>query len=159
MAAHHAILAKAYQPIRAAKVVAERLGISRADRLRTLLYHDVPASDEARFESQLRWLARRWQFATPERAEAMLAGDESIRGRHLLLTFDDGFLSNRAAAERVLRPKGIRALFFAVSDFVGLRDRSAVRQFIAARILSSTDAAALPAAWANMAWSDLQALL
>ena len=159
MSVHHAVLAGAYAPIRGVRAVADRLGLSRADRLRVLLYHDIPASDESRFASQLRWLGQRWQFASPARAEAMLAGDEPIHGRHLLVTFDDGFMSNRVVAERVLNPLGIGALFFIVSDFVGLLDRHDIRQFIASRILPGNKAERLPQAWGNMGWNDLEALL
>lgn len=52
----------------------------------------------------------------------MLAGDETINGRNLLLSFDDGFASNRDVAEKILNPLDIKALFFVVSDFVNLKD-------------------------------------
>jgi len=161
MAAHHALLAFAYRPVRAVRVVAERVGLTRADRLRILLYHDIPASDERRLEAQLRWLGERWRFATPAQAEAMLSGEEPIRGRHLLVTFDDGYASNRAITERVLDPLGIRALFFVVSDFVGMLDDDEIRRFIATRILllPARRAEELPAGLGNMRWSDLEVLL
>ena len=161
MSAHHALLALAYQPARVARFVAERVGVTRADRLRILLYHDIPASDERRLEAQLRWLGKRWRFASPAQAEAMLSGAEPISGRHLLVTFDDGYASNRAIAERVLEPLGIRALFFVVSDFVGMLDQEEIRRFIATRILllPGSRAGELSPALGNMRWRDLEVLL
>jgi peptidoglycan/xylan/chitin deacetylase (PgdA/CDA1 family) len=77
----------------------------------------------------------------------------------LLLTFDDGFASHRRVAEQVLKPMGIRALFFAVSDFVAVVDRDDAREFIARNIYPGLRAADLPTHWFNMGWSDLEALL
>lgn len=127
--------------------------------LRVLLYHDIAPNDQARFAAQLRWLARTWTFVSPERFAAMLSGDEPVHGRNLLLTFDDGFASNRVVAERVLNPLGIRALFFAVSNFVSLEDREEARHFIAQNIYPGSRPEDLPAHWLNMGWSDLAALL
>ena len=43
-------------------------------------------------------------------------------GDNLMITFDDGFFSNRDIAEKILNPMGIQALFFVVSDFVNIDD-------------------------------------
>lgn len=109
---HHCLLGGAYHPLKAAHAVERRLGISAGNRLRVLLFHDIAPEEEARLASQLRWLARSWSFVAPTRFEAMLAGEEPVIGKQLLVTFDDGFASNRALAERVLNPMRIRALFF-----------------------------------------------
>ena len=90
----------------------------------------------------------------------MASGERPVRGRNLLLTFDDGFASNRVAAEEVLGPMGIRALFFIVSDFAACVDRGQARAFISDRIqpigIAPND---LPTDWHNMQWADLEALL
>jgi len=89
----------------------------------------------------------------------MVAGDEPIHGRNLLLTFDDGFASNRVVAEEVLNPLGIRALFFVVSDLVRIEDRIQARCFMAERLFPEMHIEKLPAHWSNMGWRDLEALL
>jgi peptidoglycan/xylan/chitin deacetylase (PgdA/CDA1 family) len=89
----------------------------------------------------------------------MISGDEPIQGQNLLLTFDDGFASNRVVAEEILNPMGIRALFFAVSDFVALEDREEARHFIAKNIQPGSSADKLPSHLINMRWTDLEALL
>lgn len=156
---HHRLLAAAYYPLRAAKLIGRPLGASSVNRLRVLLYHDIAPHDQERFAAQLRWLARSWNFVSPDQFAAMVSGEEAIRGSHLLLTFDDGFASNRAVAEAVLNPMGIRALFFVVSDFVGLVDCGEVRQFITRQCGQGHAADELPAHWRNMVWADLEALL
>jgi len=89
----------------------------------------------------------------------MASGEEPIRGRNLLLSFDDGFASNRVAAEQVLNPLGIRALFFVVSDFIALNNRGEARDFIARHIQPGTNVNDLPEHLHNMSWADLEALL
>jgi peptidoglycan/xylan/chitin deacetylase (PgdA/CDA1 family) len=159
MSLHHRVLAGSYYPIKLAKDLGRRLGVVSPHALRVLLYHDIAPNDQARFSEQLRWLARNWTFVSPEHFATMLSGDEPVHGRNLLLTFDDGFASNRAVAEQVLNPLGIRALFFAVSDFVAMEDREEARHFIAQNIYPGSRTDDLPAHWLNMGWADLEALL
>lgn len=156
---HHRILAAAYRPLKLASGVGRSLGVSPENRLRVLLHHDIPPEEQEGFAVQLRWLARSWNFVSPGRFSAMMSGEEPILGQNLLLTFDDGFASNRAVAEQVLNPIGIRALFFVVSDFVAIGDRDEARRFVARRIQPGSRAEDLPAHWENMSWTDLDALL
>jgi peptidoglycan/xylan/chitin deacetylase (PgdA/CDA1 family) len=159
MLLHHRILSAAYHPIKLAKAIGRPLGLISANQLRVLLYHDIAPRDQANFAAQMRWLKRSWRFVSAEQFAAMVSGQEPIRGRNLLLSFDDGFASNRVVAEEVLNPMGIRALFFVMSDFVGMEDKNEARQFIAENIYPGTRAAELPAHWCNMGWSDLEVLL
>ena len=159
MSALHRLMAGAYHPIKMLKAIGRPLGLTSPDALRVLLYHDIHPREKDRFAAQLRWLARSWNFVSTQRFASMLSRDEPVRGRNLLLTFDDGFASNRVVAEEVLNPMGIRALFFAVSDFVDLQNRVDARRFIARHILPGSDAEALPSHLYNMGWTDLEALL
>ena len=159
MTLHHRVLAWSYRPIRVVKAIGRPLGLSSSHHLRVLLYHDIAPHMQAAFAAQLRWLARRWTFVTPQHFAAMVAGEEPIRGSNLLLSFDDGFASNRLVAEQVLNPMGLRALFFAVSAFVDLKDRDEARIFIARHIEVYKQASEVPAHVYNMGWADLEALL
>lgn len=141
------------------KSLGRSLGLSSRDRLRVLLYHDVAPELQARFEAQLRWLKKSWTFVSPERFAAMASGDEPIRGSNVLLTFDDGFASNRVVAEKILGPLEIQALFFVVSDFIDIADPAEARQFIVANIFPHTPAADVPQHLRNMQWTDLAALI
>lgn len=159
MSVHHRLLAGTYYPLRLAKAIGRPLGLASPHRLRVLLYHDIAPHERPRLAAQLRWLARSWTFVSPKQFAAMISGEEPIRGRNLLLTFDDGFASSRVVAEEVLNPMRILALFFVVSDFVALEDRREAQQFIARHIQPGTRADQLPAHLYNMSWADLEALL
>jgi peptidoglycan/xylan/chitin deacetylase (PgdA/CDA1 family) len=108
---------------------------------------------------QLRWLSRSWLFVTPENFAAMLTGAEKVTKDSLLLCFDDGFLSNRLVAERVLNKMGIKALFFVPSEFVALSAESDWQSFIAQNIYPSMKPIDVPDDWKNMNWEDLNYLI
>ena len=108
----HEVLKQVYYPLKFIKNITEFIGISSKDSLRVLNFHDIAEYDYVKFEKQLRWLSNSWNFVNPERFSAMVSGYEKINGRNLLITFDDGFLSNRIVAEKVLNPLGIKAILY-----------------------------------------------
>lgn len=86
--------------------------------LRMAVLHDTPAAVLPRLERLLDHAAARFEIVGPEAAADLLAGRFAARGRDsLLFTFDDGFASNHAAAER-LAARGIRGLFFVIPSFI-----------------------------------------
>jgi peptidoglycan/xylan/chitin deacetylase (PgdA/CDA1 family) len=153
------ILSASYYPLRLVRSIREPLGSVSRDRLRVLLYHDVAPEEQERFAAQLRWLARRWTFVGPDQFAAMVSGHAPVRGANLLLTFDDGFATNRVVAEQVLAPLGIRALFFVVSELVALESAQEARRFLTRRMWPGMREESAPAHWDSMRWADLEALL
>ena len=111
MSFHHQLLIIT-RPIK--KVIHQigcKLGFINPNRLRVLLYHDVPSNEEISFYNQLVWLKKNWNIVTPLEFEEMITGKIPIIGNNLLITFDDGLLSNRVVAEKILNPLGIKAIF------------------------------------------------
>ncbi|MBU0587312.1 MAG: polysaccharide deacetylase family protein [Gammaproteobacteria bacterium] len=130
-----------------------------AAELRVLLYHDIHPRQLDVFRDQLTDLSRRWKFITPVQFERVMRGEEPLRQDSLLLTFDDGFASNSQVAEQVLKPLGMQAIFFVVTEFVDQRDRLDARRFICDRLKAGTEPDALPEHWFNMGWTDLAHLI
>ena len=159
MSIKHRFLAAAYQPLKLGNELLRKVSGHHGGRLRVLLYHDIAPTDEARFEAQLRWLSRYWRFVTPSDFAAMIFGDEPVVEDCLLLTFDDGFSSNRQIAETVLNPMGIKALFFIVSEYAVMSDTADWRGFVAQNIYPGIEPEKIPAQWRNMCWDDLAYLL
>lgn len=153
------LLPLAYPALRLCRVGARALHSGAAGRLRVLLYHDIAPDESAGLARQLRWIAKRWRFATPEQFAAMVSGKVPINGDQVLLTFDDGFASNRQVAESVLNPLGIKAVFFVVPEFVACGGREAARDFIGQNIFPGRLPASMPPHWDAMGWHDLEALL
>lgn len=157
MSLKHSLLSAAYLPLRTRNNVQRRFGSKADGRLRIVNYHNIAPEDQEKFAAQLRWLSRSWNFVSPQQFAAMMTGSEPIKGANLLLTFDDGFSSNRKVAEDILNPMGIHALFFVVPDFVNITDESESRNFIANNIWRSGTPEMYN--WGNMKWSDLEWLL
>jgi peptidoglycan/xylan/chitin deacetylase (PgdA/CDA1 family) len=124
-----------------------------------LIYHDIAPQDEARFAAHLRWLAKSWRFVDPQHFAEMISGDEAVREDSLLLTFDDGFASDRRVAENVLNPMGIRALFFVVSHFAALSGKDDWRGYVARNIWPGIEPGDVPDHRRNMTFDDLVYLL
>lgn len=159
MSLKHRILAVAYQPLKFWNKVLRKMGLIHGRRLRVLLYHDIAPVDEARFAAQLSWLSRSWHFITPNEFSAIISGELPLLEDSLLLTFDDGFASNRRITETVLNPMDIKALFFIVSEFADLSDDADWRSFVARNIHPRLPLENVATHWRNMSWNDLTYLL
>jgi peptidoglycan/xylan/chitin deacetylase (PgdA/CDA1 family) len=127
-------------------------------RLRVLLYHDIWPDEVGLFGRQIKWLSRRWKFITPQEFELVLAGEMQIDQDSLLLTFDDGFFSNRIVVEQVLDPLGIKAVFFVISEFAALPDKQGAYQFVSKTIYPKINVSEVPPHQFNMSWTDLEYL-
>ena len=135
-----------------------RIGAPPPPALRILLLHDVPEARLGALDRLLDTVKRRHGFVTPDEAEAWLAGAAPQQGDSpCLLTFDDGFASNHAAAT-VLDRHGVRALFFVCPGLVEL-EGEAQRQAIAATIFDGRPGGADPPHDLRlMSWQEIGAL-
>ena len=107
--------------------------------LRVLLYHDIPPSKFKIFESQIEWLTKRWDFITPYEFKLYISGKRKLSGNKLLLTFDDGFISNYEIASTFLDKYGIKAIFFIVSDISLGEDENKTKELVCKNILMRSE--------------------
>jgi peptidoglycan/xylan/chitin deacetylase (PgdA/CDA1 family) len=155
----HNFLAAVHIPLRLANGFSRVTGLKPDGCLRVLMYHDIAPHEKEGFDSQLRWLKKSWRFISPELFVAMIQGDEPIHGRNLLVTFDDGFVSNRWAAETVLNQLDIKAMFFVSPDFIELDDPEQQRIFLCKNVWPGTSPTMLAKHLRSMNWDDLAYLL
>jgi peptidoglycan/xylan/chitin deacetylase (PgdA/CDA1 family) len=155
----HSLFSLTYPFLRFSHTIRNVIRFEQTGRLRILLYHDIAPEDQKNFAAQLRWLSKRWHFVSPQEFASMVVGKEQIKGNNLLLSFDDGFASNRVVAENILNPMGIKALFFVVSDFAAIEYPEEARTFIANHICPGMAVGDVPEYQFNMGWDDLEALL
>ncbi len=73
------------------------------------------SADCDRFDQQLRWLKEHCDVISPGDLPDVV---RRARGRHALVTFDDGYADNYAAAYPILRARGLSATFFVATGFV-----------------------------------------
>jgi peptidoglycan/xylan/chitin deacetylase (PgdA/CDA1 family) len=106
----------------------------RKKGLRVLFYHRVnpypfeqlgPVSREITvtpeaFEAQLAWLQRKgYRSAAPQELEAVLAGEQPVEPKTVVITFDDGFEDNYLWAHPLLVKYGFQGVFFITTKYVG----------------------------------------
>ena len=92
--------------------------------------HDIPNDKHKEFKSIINYISRRWNFISVQEFEDHFSGKRKLEGRNVLLTFDDGFHSNRVIADEILDPLGIKALFFIVGKFTEKKSQQDQQKFI-----------------------------
>lgn len=127
--------------------------------MRVLLYHGIGAEDFENFSKQLDFLEQTWKFISPEDFESYLDGTLRLDQDSLLLTFDDGFKSQREVAERVLNARGMSAIFFIITEYAKLGSGSDWRGFISKYVWPGREQGSIPDHWQNMDLDDLNFLI
>jgi len=159
VAFHHKLLIYIQPIFSFLRKVSIKVGFIGSNRLRVLVLHDIPPNQELALKKQLQELQKKWNIVSPEKFEKMISGSEPIKDNNLLITFDDGLISNRIVAEKVLNPLGIKAIFFVVTDFIDIKNVDESHQFIADNIVPKATKEEIPLHWYNMQWEDLSALI
>ena len=73
------------------------------------------SADEGGFDAHVRFLCSHFDVVAPPDLDLIL---KRRRGRHILITFDDGYRDNYRAALPVLKRHGARATFFVATGFI-----------------------------------------
>jgi len=119
-----------YHPYSLAKNITNYIRPSDNNNLRVLLFHYIAKKDFNKFKKIIEWLSKEWKFISANDFGKMIKGDKQITGNNLLLTFDDGYLSDYCIAKEILSPMGIPALFFIISEFCMMDDKNEQKMFI-----------------------------
>lgn len=88
-----------------------RIGDSHASNLDRGLW----SSDAESFDEQIAWLKLNADVISPSDIDDVR---QSHKGRHVLITFDDGYLDNYQIAYPILKRHGIPATFFVATGFI-----------------------------------------
>jgi len=163
MSIKHSLLSLSYLPLRARHSVSNIFNAGKKNRrLRVMLCHDIAPDKYGVFRKKIEWLSKRWNFINADEFVELLSGKKEITQDSLLLTFDDGFNSDRIVADEILNPIGIKALFFVISDFVELEDKNEQAKFIKNNLYPPSSGEDLPSHIAdirNMSINDLKHLV
>jgi peptidoglycan/xylan/chitin deacetylase (PgdA/CDA1 family) len=128
-------------------------------RLRVLSFHDISSQDEKKFERQIKWLMKKWDFIHPTNFEKIIEGEIKLDRDYLMLTFDDGTISNYHIAKKVLKRLDIHALFFVVTKYALFDNTNAARIFAAENIMLTSNLSEVPANFENMTIDNLKDLV
>lgn len=127
--------------------------------LKVLMYHDIPAEAKGAFRHQMEFISRRYGFLDPADLRGKPHTALRYKGIRVLLTFDDGFKSNRVVAEEILNPMGIKGIFFIPSRLLEMRNHKEQREYIAGNIFKRKRVDELPEDMGLMDETDLRALI
>ena len=107
-------------------------GNSSKQQLRVLIFHDIEKKDFKKFEKFIQYALDNFNLISPKEFKLFLDGKKNLfkEKKNILLTFDDGYKSQKIVAEKFLNPKNIKALFFPVSDFINLKNKNEAHIFI-----------------------------
>lgn len=148
-----------YPIFRQARRLKERLFRSNSGFLRVLIYHDISPEQQLLFARQIRLMQNHYRIIDPDTFCLMMEGCLPIEGGNLLLTFDDGFVSNYDVAEKMLDPLGIKALFFIIPGFVECEKRYDQKQFISRNLFDgSIKISDISENLRPMTWSQIRTL-
>jgi len=93
------------------------------------MYHDVKLKDFEKFKRQMLFLKQDgWSFLDPNKLNSK--NIHNLEGKNIILTFDDGFYSNKILAEKILRPMGIKAIYFIPYNFMMTNNKNQGLKFI-----------------------------
>ena len=107
-----------------------------SNQIRVLIYHHIEKDQFGLFKKQINLIKKNnWKFITPKQLELHFLGKKKLKGKNILLTFDDGFYSNYLVAKNILNKLNIKAIFFVPSDFIKIKKTSKARHFVKKNIL------------------------
>ncbi len=107
----------------------------KKNEVRVLIYHHIEKNKFDIFKKQLFYIKKNWKFITPKQFENHINGKIILKGKNVLLTFDDGFNSNFQIAIKILSKLNIKCIFFVPSEFVKIQSVKKARAFIKKNIL------------------------
>jgi peptidoglycan/xylan/chitin deacetylase (PgdA/CDA1 family) len=143
---------------RAAGLATFARALDRGPGVRAFSLHGVEPDQMENFDALLALLAAAGEFITPDAFAAWIDRplDSPLPPNGYLLTFDDGLRSSYDAAQQVLAPRGIKAIFFVPTAILGLADRAAMRRFALENVYQGWSADAVtPAMYECMSADDL----
>ena len=121
-----------------------------------LTFHNILDDDFSWFEAVIEFLNKKYRIISPQDIyEVQNQNDNEIK---IVLTFDDGFLSNKKLYESILKKYEIRAIFFITSDFIDVKHDNCLEYckatFLPALNLETADVGQ----YLPMSWEDLRFL-
>lgn len=106
-------------------------GLHAADNLRVTLTHHVPPRDLQNLARLIDHLGSERTLVDAGQVVRSYAHETvpTIEGKCLAITFDDGLLSSFHAAQSILNPRGIKAIFFIPTMILDLSSPEQMRDF------------------------------
>ena len=124
-----------------------------------ITFHNVIPEDFDWFKNTINMITQKFEVIDPKD----IFSNKRASRKRVLITFDDGFKSNKKLEELFLKPKNIKAIFFITTDFLSL-DESRAFKFVANNLYPKSSTAFLSNEkvrehFLPMNWIDLDNLI
>ena len=108
------------------------IGDTQKDHIRVLIFHDIEKENFNKFEILLNSILKNCNVISPEEFKMSINGKYRKKNdkKKILITFDDGYKSQKKITEKYLNPLNIKALFFLVSEFVNCTSKEDAHNFV-----------------------------
>lgn len=90
--------------------------------LRILIFHDICPKNNKKFFNFIKYVQKSWIILDPDNFLEILQKTKKPKGRYLMISFDDGFKSNRKVANILQDKFKIKAIFFVLTDFIKINN-------------------------------------
>ena len=98
------------------------------------MYHDIKKEEYKKFEDQINIIKNDgWKFLHPNELLNLSINKKKIKGKNIILTFDDGFYSNSIIEKKILTKYKIKAAFFIPYNFMKSKNKM-ILKFIKRRL-------------------------
>jgi hypothetical protein len=137
------------------------LGLSDKNNLRVIIFHDIEKKDFQKFEKLLDYLTKYFNIISPNEFKLYLSGKLKRKNfkNDVLLSFDDGYKSQKLITEKLLNPRNIKAIFFLISDFIKIDSKIDSQNFIRNNLYKKKFISKLDDDIQNMNYKDVQYLI
>lgn len=143
------------------KILYSVIGEINSNQLRVIIFHDIENNQQQKFEKLIKKLKETWNIITPIEFKKLITNNNvNIKKKNILITFDDGYKSQKKITEKYLDPLNIKALFFVVSDFIKLKTKEEAHNFIRKNFYKEEKSELnLDESTLNMSQEDIQELI
>lgn len=105
------------------------LNLKNKNTLRVLMYHDIKKKEFKFFEQQIKFIkSDGWNILHPN--DLFHLRKNKIKGKNVILTFDDGFFSNYVIERKILSKHKVKAIFFIPYNFMISKNKKDSLKFI-----------------------------
>lgn len=127
-------------------------------QLRILTFHHIEQKNFDLIKKNILNLRKNYKILSPDDYFNIIKKKKSLNQNSILLTFDDGYYSQKNFAERVLSQLKIKAIFFIVPNFLKIKNISKSKDFIFNNINKFIDVSKFDFSMRNMSINDLKYL-
>ena len=131
----------------------------RVSGFRMIMFHNIQNKEYFRFEEIIEFINKNYEITSPCDLVNPVPVENGSKKTRVIMSFDDGFLSQSRVAKELLEPRGIKAVFFISPNFIELSGHQ-MSEFIFKNLhISDVNNRGGVDGFRPMAWDDVRRLV